>query len=177
MMIWIDTLKRASAQRVTAVIPYFGYARQDRKDEGRHPHNRQAGANLLGTAARAPTGVVTVDLQPAQCRVSLIFGRSSERRSGYRQVVPKPQDEQLACSFRRIVGNVKRHRFTQHARRPRSCIIDKRAAAARRADAGTSSGDVDGKNVIMVDDMITTAATMTAAVKDAARIMAPRTFT
>src|SRR5687768_17911224 len=64
LMIWIDTLKRASANRVTAVIPYFGYARQDRKDEGRTPITAKLVANLLERAGA--DRVVAIDLHAAQ---------------------------------------------------------------------------------------------------------------
>src|SRR3984957_7504148 len=64
LFIWIDTLKRASAQRVTAVIPYFGYARQDRKDEGRTPITAKLVANLLERAGA--DRVVSIDLHAAQ---------------------------------------------------------------------------------------------------------------
>ena len=64
LFIWIDTLKRASAQRVTAVMPYFGYARQDRKDEGRTPITAKLVANLLERAGA--DRVVSVDLHAAQ---------------------------------------------------------------------------------------------------------------
>ena len=64
LMIWIDCLKRASAERVTAVIPYFGYARQDRKDEGRTPITAKLVANLIERAGA--DRVVSVDLHAAQ---------------------------------------------------------------------------------------------------------------
>src|SRR5205085_11844241 len=64
LFIWIDTLKRASAQRVTAVIPYFGYARQDRKDEGRTPITAKLVANLMERAGA--DRVVSVDMHAAQ---------------------------------------------------------------------------------------------------------------
>src|SRR5438309_4983040 len=64
LFIWIDTLRRASAQRVTAVIPYFGYARQDRKDEGRTPITAKLVANLLERAGA--DRVVSVDMHSAQ---------------------------------------------------------------------------------------------------------------
>src|ERR1700734_801320 len=64
LFIWIDTLKRASAQRVTAVIPYFGYARQDRKDEGRTPITAKLVANLLERSGC--DRVVSVDMHAAQ---------------------------------------------------------------------------------------------------------------
>src|SRR5207244_6172288 len=64
LFIWIDTLKRASAGRVTAVIPYFGYARQDRKDSGRTPITAKLVANLIERAGA--DRVVTVDLHAAQ---------------------------------------------------------------------------------------------------------------
>ncbi|MEM9296586.1 MAG: ribose-phosphate diphosphokinase, partial [Planctomycetota bacterium] len=64
LLIWIDCLRRASAQRITAVIPYFGYARQDRKDEGRTPITAKLVANLI--AAAGADRVVAMDLHAAQ---------------------------------------------------------------------------------------------------------------
>src|SRR5260221_5298424 len=78
LFIWIDTLKRASAQRVTAAIPYFGYARQDRKDEGRTPITAKLVANLLERSGA--DRVVSVDLHAAQ--VQGFFDIPVDQRSG-----------------------------------------------------------------------------------------------
>ena len=86
LFIWIDTLKRASAGRVTAVIPYFGYARQDRKDEGRTPITAKLVANLLERAGA--DRVVSIDLHAAQMQGFFdIPNGSFERGSSADQMV------------------------------------------------------------------------------------------
>src|SRR5215468_3889868 len=119
LFIWIDCLKRASAKRVTAVIPYFGYARQDRKDEGRTPITGKLVANLLERSG--VDRVVAVDMHAAQVQANVLGGDI--------------------------------------------CIIDKRRKSGSETQAVHIIGDVEGKNVLMVDDMITTAGTITEACK------------
>ncbi|HEX8523923.1 MAG TPA: ribose-phosphate pyrophosphokinase [Tepidisphaeraceae bacterium] len=163
LFIWIDTLKRASARRVTAVIPYFGYARQDRKDEGRTPITAKLVANLLERAG--VDRVVTIDLHAAQVQ-------------GFFDI---PVDHLTAAPvltkwFNRLnlnncvfvspdVGNVKRAQVYANMLGGEICIIDKRRKSGSEIEAAHIIGDVQGKNVIMVDDMITTAGTVTQACK------------
>lgn len=163
LMIWTDCLRRASAQRVTAVIPYFGYARQDRKDEGRTPITAKLVANLLERAGA--DRVVAVDLHAAQVQgffdipvdhlsAGPVFSKWFRKLNLSNRVFVSPD-----------VGNVKRAQVFANMLGGEICIIDKRRRSGSEIQAVHVIGDVEGKNVIMVDDMITTAGTVTGAVK------------
>ncbi len=163
LFIWIDTLKRASAGRVTAVIPYFGYARQDRKDEGRTPITAKLVANLLERAGA--DRVVSVDLHAAQVQgffdipvdhltATPVIGKWIKSLKLSNRVFVSPD-----------VGNVKRAQKYANTLGGEICIIDKRRKSGKDTVAKNIIGDVEGKNVLMVDDMITTAGTMTEAVR------------
>ncbi len=162
LMIWIDCLRRASAKAVTAVIPYFGYARQDRKDEGRTPITAKLVANLL-ERRRRPGGVGR-----SSRRSGTGFfrypGRSSSRRPRAHQMVQVTEaDESGLC----VAGCGKRQTPQIYANKlgGEICIIDKRRKSGSETEARHIIGDVNDKNVLMVDDMITTAGTMTEAVR------------
>ena len=163
LMIWIDCLRRASASRITAVIPYFGYARQDRKDEGRTPITAKLVANLLETAGC--DRVVSVDLHAAQ--VQGFFDIPVDHLSA--SPVLTKWFKKLKLSNRVFVspdvGNVKRAQVYANMLGGEICIIDKRRKSGSEAMAQHIIGDVNGKNILMVDDMITTAGTMTAGCK------------
>ena len=163
LMIWIDCLKRASAKQVTAVIPYFGYARQDRKDEGRTPITAKLVANLLERAGA--DRVVSVDLHAAQ--VQGFFDIPVDHL--HATPVLSKWFKSLKLSNRVFVspdvGNVKRAQVYANALGGEICIIDKRRKSGKDIEAKHIIGDVEGKNILMVDDMITTAGTMTEAVK------------
>src|SRR5450432_4242401 len=161
LMIWIDTLKRASASRVTAVIPYFGYARQDRKDEGRTPITAKLVANLLERAGA--DRVVAVDLHAAQ--VQGFFDIPVDHLNAGPVIMKWFKSLKLAnrVFVSPDVGNVKRAQVYAHMLGGEICIIDKRRKSGSQTEAKNIIGDVDGKNVLMVDDMITTAGTMTEA--------------
>ena len=163
LMIWIDCLKRASANRVTAVIPYFGYARQDRKDEGRTPITAKLVANLIERAGA--DRVVSVDLHAAQ--VQGFFDIPVDHLNA--GPVLTKWFKSLKLSNRVFVspdvGNVKRAQVYANMLGGEICIIDKRRKSGKDIEAKHIIGDVEGKNVLMVDDMITTAGTMTEAVK------------
>lgn len=163
LMIWIDTLRRASAARVTAVIPYFGYARQDRKDEGRTPITAKLVANLLERAGA--DRVVAVDLHAAQ--VQGFFDIPVDHLNAGPVIVRwfKSLKLQNRVFVSPDVGNVKRAQIYARMLGGEICIVDKRRKSGSVAEAVRIIGDVDGKNIIMVDDMITTAGTITAAVK------------
>ncbi len=163
LMIWIDCLRRASAKAVTAVIPYFGYARQDRKDEGRTPITAKLVANLLERAGA--DRVVSVDLHAAQ--VQGFFDIPVDHLHA---------DPVLIRWFKSLkltnrvfvspdVGNVKRAQIYANKLGGDICIIDKRRKSGSETKAMHIIGDVENKNVLMVDDMITTAGTMTEAVR------------
>src|ERR671912_519427 len=163
LMIWIDCLKRASAKRVTAVIPYFGYARQDRKDEGRTPITAKLVANLLERAGA--DRVVAVDLHAAQ--VQGFFDIPVDHLSASPVLIKWFQSLKLTnrVFVSPDVGNVKRAQVYAQQLGGDITIIDKRRKSGSQTEAKNIIGDVEGKNVIMVDDMITTAGTMTEAVK------------
>ncbi|MEL7239762.1 MAG: ribose-phosphate pyrophosphokinase, partial [Planctomycetota bacterium] len=164
LCIWIDCLKRASANRVTAVMPYFGYARQDRKDEGRTPITAKLVANLLERAGC--DRVVSVDLHAAQVQgffdipvdhltANPVFGgwfESLGMTGDHDWVFVSPD-----------VGNVKRAQMYAGRYGGAISIIDKRRHSGEEAEAVHIIGDVEGKTAIMVDDMISTAGTVTSA--------------
>jgi ribose-phosphate pyrophosphokinase len=163
LFIWIDCLRRASAKRVTAVIPYFGYARQDRKDEGRTPITAKLVANLLERAGA--DRVVSVDMHAAQVQgffdipVDHLYAGPvlSKWFKGLKlkdQVFVSPD-----------IGNVKRAVKYANALGGEISIIDKRRKSGKDTEAKNIIGDVAGKSVLMVDDMITTAGTMVEAVR------------
>src|SRR4051794_23950443 len=163
LFIWIDCLRRASARRVTAVIPYFGYARQDRKDEGRTPITAKLVANLIERAGA--DRVVAVDLHAAQVQgffdipvdhlyAGPVLSKWFKSLNLKNQVFVSPD-----------VGNVKRAVKYASTLGGEICIIDKRRESGTKTKAANIIGDVAGKNVLMVDDMITTAGTMVEAVR------------
>ena len=161
LLIMIDALRRASAGRITAVIPYYGYARQDRKAKARDPITAKLVANLI-TAAGADR-VLTMDLHAAQIQ-------------GYFDI---PLDHMLGGSLlanyfneKNIedlvvvspdLGSVTRSRkfANQLEGEVPLAIIDKRRPIANVCEVMNLIGDVKGKNVIMLDDMIDTAGTIT----------------
>ena len=165
LMIWIDCLRRASAKQITAVIPYFGYARQDRKDEGRVPITAKLVANLLQTAGA--DRVVSVDLHAAQ--VQGFFDIPVDHLHATPVIEKWFAALEIPASSRAFVspdvGNVKRAQVYAQRLGGEISIIDKRRKSASQTKAAHIIGDVAGKTVFMVDDMITTAGTMTEAVR------------
>src|SRR6476469_4731839 len=163
LMIWIDTLKRSSAQRVTAVIPYLGYARQDRKDEGRTPITAKLVANLLERAGA--DRVVSVDLHAAQ--VQGFFDIPVDHLTAAPVLIKwfKSLNLHNRVFVSPDVGNVKRAQVYANLLGGEICIIDKRRKSGTDTEAAHIIGEVEGKNVLMVDDMITTAGTVTEACK------------
>lgn len=163
LFVWIDCLKRASASRVTAVIPYFGYARQDRKDEGRVPITAKLVANLIERAGA--DRVVSVDLHAAQ--VQGFFDIPVDHLSASPVLTKWFRSLKLhnVVFVSPDVGNVKRAQVYANMLGGEICIIDKRRKSGLETEAVHVIGEVDGKNILIVDDMITTAGTMTDAVR------------
>jgi len=162
LLIFIDCARRASAQRVTAVVPYFGYARQDRKDEGRVPITAKLAANMITTAGA--DRVLTIDLHAGQVQgffdipldnmyAEPVLGRHFSRLNLKNLVLVSPD-----------VGSVKRTRvYVNRLGGGGFAIIDKFRLSATRAEVGTMIGNVKDSNVLMIDDVITTAGTVCSA--------------
>ena len=161
LLIFIDCARRASAERITAVVPYFGYARQDRKDEGRVPITAKLVANLI-TIAGAHR-VLTVDLHAAQVQgffdvpVDNLYAEPILTRYYAQQKL-----ENLVL-LSPDVGNAKRARRYANGLNGDLAIIDKRRVSGSQTSMERIIGDVKGKTVLMVDDMITTAGTVCSA--------------
>lgn len=158
LLICIDCMKRASANRITAVIPYFGYARQDRKDEGRVPITAKLVANLLTTAGA--DRVLTLDLHAAQ--IQGFFDIPVDNLSA--EPVFSAYFASLDMGPLTLVspdaGNVKRARVYANRLGGDLAIIDKRRVSGTETKAMAIIGDVRNKTVLMVDDIIATAGTL-----------------
>ncbi|MBC7835200.1 MAG: ribose-phosphate pyrophosphokinase [Phycisphaerales bacterium] len=167
LLIYIDCLKRASAKRVTVVTPYYGYARQDRKDEGRVPITAKLVANLI-TAARADR-VLAIDLHAAQ--IQGFFDIPVDHLSATPVFFEYFQSsrEQLGdlCLVSPDVGNVKVAEAFANLLGGDLAIINKRRISGSNVTTGNLIGTVKNKTVLMFDDMITTAGT----VCEAARVV------
>lgn len=163
LLIFIDCLIRASARRITAVIPYFGYARQDRKAEGRTPITAKLVANLI-TQAGAHR-VLAMDLHAEQ--IQGFFDLPVDHLSA----LPVIADHISSLNIKDgvvvspDVGNVKK--ATHYAQRlgMEMAVIDKRRVSGEKTIATRVMGDVKDKMVLLFDDMITTAGTATEAIR------------
>ena len=162
LLIMIDALRRASAQRITAVIPYFGYARQDRKDQPRVPITAKLVANLLTTAGAGR--VLTMDLHAGQIQGFFdipvdhlfsvgVFVEYFSKMNIKDLVVVSPD-----------VGSIKLARAYAKRVSAGLAIIDKRRVSPEKAEAMHIMGDVENKNVIIVDDLISTGSSLIEAV-------------
>lgn len=163
LFIWIDTLKRASAKNVTAVIPYFGYARQDQKHAGRTPITAKLVANLIERAGA--DRVVAVDLHAGQ--VQGYFDIPVDHLSAgpvIRQWF-KSLNLNPSVFVSPDVGNVKRAQVYAELLGGELCFIEKRRHSGNTIESKRIVGEVEGKNVMIVDDMITTAGTVVGACK------------
>ena len=166
LLVMVDALHRASAGRITAVIPYFGYARQDRKAKPRDPISAKLVANLL-TAAGVDR-VLTMDLHADQIqgffdipldnlRGSTIFAQHYIEQFGF------GNDEYMVVSP--DVGSVARARNFAHKLGLNMAIVDKRREKANQSEVMNIIGDVRGKKVILLDDMVDTAGSLCNAAK------------
>ena len=161
MLIMIDAMKRASAARITAVIPYFGYARQDRKAKARDPISAKLVAELITTAGA--DRVLTMDLHVPQIQgffnipVDHLLG--APVLSNYlKDRIGDNVDEYVAVSP--DLGSVTRARtFATRLGCPLA-IVDKRRQKANVSEVMNIIGDVRGKKVILIDDMVDTAGTL-----------------
>ncbi len=159
ILIMTDALRRSSANSITAIMPYFGYARQDRKAAPRVPISAKLVANLLETAGI--DRVVTIDLHAGQIQGffdipvdnlygNIIFLDYVKRKNLKNPVIASPD-----------IGGVARARAFANKLGVDMVIIDKRREKANVCEVMNIIGDVEGKDIILVDDMIDTAGTIT----------------
>lgn len=164
LLVMIDALKRASAQRITAVLPYFGYARQDRKDQPRVPITAKLVANLL-TVAGADR-VLTVDLHAGQIQgffdIPLDHLFAFKIFADYRKKFKLKGDIVVVSPD---VGSIKTARAYAKRFRCGLAIVDKRRVNDKEAEVMHIMGDVEGKVAIIVDDMVATAGSLVEAVE------------
>jgi ribose-phosphate pyrophosphokinase len=163
LLIMIDALKRASAKRITAVIPFYGYARQDRKDQPRVPITAKLVANILTTAGA--NRVLTMDLHAGQIQ-------------GFFDI---PVDHLLAAPVfinyfkkKRIknliiatadIGGIKLAWYFADRLKTELVVVDKKRSGPESVEAMHLIGDVKGKDVLIPDDMIATGGTLVQAAK------------
>jgi ribose-phosphate pyrophosphokinase len=163
LLIYLDCLRRASASRITAVVPYFGYARQDRKDEGRVPITAKLVANII-TAAGA-NRVLAIDLHAAQ--VQGFFDIPVDHLSG--ELVLSRYFRNKKISNLTIVspdvGNMKIASRYADRLGGELAIVHKKRVSGSEAIAQEIIGDVKGRNIVMCDDIIATAGTICSAAK------------
>jgi len=163
LLIMVDAARRASAERITAVMPFFGYARQDRKDQPRVPITAKLVANLLTSAG--VNRVLTMDLHAPQIQgffdipvdhlyaKSVLIGYLRERHPDTSNLTVVSPD----------VGGVKMARAYADALGAELAIVAKHRVSATRVEAMNVIGEVEGRDVLLVDDMTETAGTLTAA--------------
>jgi ribose-phosphate pyrophosphokinase len=181
LLIVIDALKRASAKEINAVIPYFGYSRQDRKVSPRTPISAKLTADLLTSAGA--TRVVSVDLHAGQIQgfFNIPFDNLYALPGIHQHLVQSKQlqpDELVIVSP--DAGGVERARSLAKRFNATVAIVDKRRVGPNVAKAMNIIGDVQGKTALILDDMIDTAGTLTEAANavmdhGAKRVMAAAT--
>src|SRR5919112_950949 len=158
LLLMIDAMKRASAGRITAVLPYYGYARQDRKDKPRVPISAKLVASLLERAGA--DRVLSLDLHAAQ--IQGFFDIPVDHLFASPVMVEhfRAQELENMTIVSPDAGGVERARaFAKRLNSPLA-IIDKRRADANVAEVMNIIGDVRGRNCIVVDDLIDTAGTL-----------------
>jgi ribose-phosphate pyrophosphokinase len=157
LLILIDALRRASAWRITAVIPYYGYARQDRKAKARDPITAKLVANLITTAGA--DRILTMDLHSPQ--IQGFFDIPLDHLSGAHILAPlfSARFKEQLGEFIVIspdVGSVARARLFAFALKLPLAIVDKRRQQANQSEVMNVIGDVAGKRAIILDDMVDT---------------------
>ena len=169
LLVMIDAMRRASAGRITAVIPYFGYARQDRKAKGRDPISAKLVANLI-TRAGADR-VLTMDLHAAQIQgffdipVDNMLGNPLFTKYYMSKFDEKIYNHDDFCVVSPDVGSVARSRAFAAKVHMGLSIVDKRRQRANMCEVMNIIGDVEGKTCILYDDIVDTAGSLCNAAK------------
>ena len=166
LLVMIDACKRASAGRITAVMPYFGYARQDRKAKGRDPISAKLVANMIEAAGA--DRVLTMDLHAAQ--IQGFFDIPVDNMHGdivfskyFMEKFPENREEMVVVSP--DVGSVARSRAFANKVGMGLAIVDKRREKANCCEVMNVIGEVAGKECILYDDMVDTAGSLCNAAK------------
>ena len=161
LLIYLDCLRRASARRITAVVPYFGYARQDRKDEGRVPITAKLVANMI-TAAGADR-LISIDLHAAQLQG--FFDIPVDHLLSEPVLVNYFREKNIKdlTLVSPDVGNMKTAARYAAALGGELAIIHKKRLNGDQVEHGKIIGTVKDRNVLMCDDMISTAGTVCSA--------------
>jgi len=166
LLVMIDAMKRASAGRITAVMPYFGYARQDRKAKSHDPISAKLVADLI-TAAGADR-VLTMDLHANQ--IQGFFNIPVDNLLGsplfvdyYKQLIAGREDDFMVASP--DVGSITRARKFAMKLGLNLAVVDKRREKANQSEVMNIIGNVQGKNLILLDDMVDTAGSLCGAAK------------
>lgn len=159
LLLLLDAAKRASVKRVTAVIPYFGYARQDRKDQPRVSIGSKLMANLLVQAGA--DRILTMDLHAAQIQgfFDIPLDHLYASRAFIDHFTSNPIDNLVVVAP--DVGSLKMARAYSKKLDATLAFIDKRRPKANESEIMNLIGEVEGKNVLIVDDLIDTAGTLT----------------
>ncbi len=158
LLVMIDAFKRSSATRITAVLPYYGYARQDRKDKPRVPISAKLVADLLSTAGTSR--VLTMDLHASQIQgffdvpVDHLFAAPVIMDHVAKQKLPK------LTVVSPDAGGVERARAYAKRLEATLAIVDKRRESPNVAEVHNVVGDVEGRTTLIVDDMIDTGGTL-----------------
>lgn len=174
LLIMIDAIRRASARQIIAVIPYFGYCRQDRKDQPRMPITAKLVANLLVQAGA--TRVLTVDLHAGQ--LEGFFDIPVDHLHGRQPLLEKFKEFKLTncVVVAPDIGSIKIARAFANQLEADIAVIDKQRLSATEVEDVTLIGEVKGKNVLLADDMCSTGATLASAAKACQEKGAERIF-
>ena len=160
LLICMDALKRASAKRITAVIPYFGYARQDRKPGPRTPISAKLVANIITTAGA--DRVLTMDLHAGQIQgffdiptdnlwAAPVMAADIKARLGGKELVVVSPD---------VGGVVRARSLAKRLNNAPLAIVDKRRERAGESEVMNIIGDVDGRSCVLIDDIVDSAGTL-----------------
>ncbi len=174
LLIMLDALRRASPQRITAVIPYFGYARQDRKDQPRVPITAKLVANILDGAGA--NRILTLDLHAGQ--IQGFFDIPLDHLYGINVFVDYFRRKKISdlVVVSPDVGGIKMARAYAKRFRAGLAIVDKRRNSPEATEVMHILGEVEGKNAILVDDIISTGSSIVEAARAIKKAGAKKIF-